>query len=272
MKTLSAHHTRREVLSKTLKLAGASLILPEFLSGSSGAGGYAPKLSLEGYIWTQYFAARKLTLTEGEEEALRESHAAGYPRIELSSEFLVPGVRERTRDLLAKYSLKPESIYAGTTMHEPRAAEMSIHSVLEMAAYVKPLGTRVIVTDPSPKPKDGRKTDNELKTQVHYVNQLGSALHRQGIRLLLHHHTPELRENGREWWYELDHTNPKTVGCCVDVHWAYRGGQEVMPFLHRVGMRLEDVHLRNSQHGVWMEDFRAGRCRLLSGGRVPASD
>ena len=97
-----------------------------------------------------------------------------------------------------------------------------------------------------------------LKTQAHYINQLGAALRRQGIRLLLHHHTPELRDNAREWWYELQHTDPKLAGCCVDVHWAYRGGQEVMPFLQRVGTRVESLHLRNSQHGVWMEEFGPG--------------
>jgi inosose dehydratase len=78
------------------------------------------------------------------------------------------------------------------------------------------------------------------------------------MKLLLHHHTPELRDHAREWWYEWQHTNPKVVGCCVDVHWAYRGGQEVMPFLQRVGTRLESLHLRNSQQGVWMEDFGPG--------------
>lgn len=252
--------TRREILGKAAKLAGAALIPPGLVWGStkSGPTGYAPKLSVEGYIWTQYFDSRKLTLPEGEEEALRETHQAGYTRMELSAEFFAPKVRKHTQELLAKFELSPESVYAGTTLHEPHTAEMSIRSVLELAAFLKPLGTRVIITNPSPKPNQGRKSDNELKTQAHYINELGTALRRRGIRLLLHHHTPELREQAREWWYELGHTSPKAAGCCVDVHWAYRGGQEVMPFLQRVGRRVESLHLRNSQHGVWMEDFGPG--------------
>jgi len=252
--------TRREILSSAVGFAGATLIPPALTwsSPDEEARGYAPKLSVEAYIWTQYFASRKLTLAEGEEEALRETHQAGYERIELSADFFSPAVRERTRELLEKFALKPESLYAGTTLHEPPAAEASIHAVLELARFVKPLGTRVIITNPSPKPKQGRKSDNELRIQAHYINQLGSALRRQGIRLLLHHHTPELRDNAREWWYQLQHTNPKLAGCCVDVHWAYRGGQDVMPFLRRVGGRLESLHLRNSQQGVWMEDFGPG--------------
>ncbi len=239
---------------------GATLIPAALAWGSTNkaAGGYAPKMSVEAYIWTQYFSANKLTLAEGEEEALRETHQAGYPRIELSSDFFAPAVREQTRDLLAKFALKPESVYAGTTLHEPRAAEESLRAVLDLARFLKPLGTRVIITNPSLKPKQERKSDLELKIQAHYINELGSALRHQGMRLLLHHHTPELRDNAREWWYELQHTSAKSAGCCVDVHWAYRGGQDVMPFLQRVGARLESLHLRNSQHGVWMEDFGPG--------------
>jgi inosose dehydratase len=248
------------MLANAVKLAGASLVSPGIIWASPGkeTTGYAPKLSVEGYIWIQHFASQKETLAEGEDEALRETHQAGYQRVELSSDFFKPEVRERTRELLVKYQLNPESVYAGTTLHEVQAAEGSIQSVLDLAQFLKPLGTRIIVTNPSPKPNQERKSDEELKTQAQYINQLGTALQHEGIRLLLHHHTPELRDNAREWWYELEHTNPQAVGCCVDVHWAYRGGQEVMPFLRRVGARVESLHLRNSQKGVWMEDFGPG--------------
>ena len=251
--------SRRKLLTSAVKVAGATLIpLSIWGSPKNNTGGYAPKLSVEGYIWTQHFSSRKETLAAGEDEALRETHEAGYKRVELSSPFFTPQVREHTRDLLAKFELKPESVYAGTTLHEAQAAETSIQTVLELAGFLKPLGTRVIITNPSPKPNQERKSDDELKTQAHYINQLGAALQHQGMKLLLHHHTPELRDNAREWWYELEHTDPKVAGCCVDVHWAYRGGQEVMPFLRRVGTRIENLHLRNSQNKVWMEDFGPG--------------
>jgi inosose dehydratase len=262
------------MLMNTIKLAGATMFFPRCIWGLTheddeqarhsslvtrhSVKGYAPELSVEGYVWTQHFAALKETLAAGEDDALRATHAAGYSRIELSSDFFKPEVREQTRELLAKYQLRPESVYAGTTLHEAPAAETSIQTVVELAKFLKPLGTEVIVTNPSPKPHQERKSDEELSTQARYINQLGAALHPLGMRLLLHHHTPELRENAREWWYELQHTEPELAGCCVDVHWAYRGGQEVMPFLRKVGTRLGELHLRNSQHGVWTEDFGPG--------------
>lgn len=252
--------TRREILRRLAGLGGAAVAASKLAPDLNGedAGGYAPKLSVEGYIWTQYFSRQKETLAAGEEEALAATQRAGYRRVELSDPFFKPEVRNRTRELLARFQLSPESVYAGTTLHEAPAAEGSIQAVLELAEFLKPLGTRVIITNPSPKPGHAPKTDAELETQATSINRLGAELRRRGIRLLLHHHTPELADHAREWWYELAHTDPALAGCCVDVHWAYRGGQQVMPFLRRVGARVESLHLRNSHDGIWMEDFGPG--------------
>jgi inosose dehydratase len=114
------------------------------------------------------------------------------------------------------------------------------------------------VTNPSPKPHGERKTDAELGLQARNLNRLGAELHKQGVHLMVHHHTPELVDNAREWRFQLQHTDPQLVSCCVDVDWAVRGGQEPLAFLREVGKRLASLHLRNDQQGVWMEEFGAG--------------
>jgi inosose dehydratase len=248
------------MLSGMAKLAGATLLSRRLLLGGNEASAahYAPKLSVEVYIWTQHLASEKKTLAEGVDEVLASFHGAGYRRVELNQDFFKPELRERTLTLLAKYNLAPETIYAGTTMHEAAAAEKSVKELVELARLLKPHGTRIIVTNPSPKPNHATKTDEELDTQAKYVDQLGAELHQQGMKLALHHHTPELVEQAREWRHLLQHTNPRRVYCCVDVHWAYRGGQEVMTFIRETGDRLVELHLRNSKQGVWMEDFGPG--------------
>jgi inosose dehydratase len=248
------------MLAGMSKLAGATLLSRPLLLGGNAASatGYAPKLSVEVYIWLQHLASEKKTLAEGVDELLASFHAAGYRRVELNQDFFKPELRQRTLALLAKYNLAPETIYAGTTLHEPVAAEKSVKEVVELARLLKPQGTRVLVTNPNPKPGQARKTDEELDTQAKYVDQLGAALHQQGMKLALHHHTPELVDNAREWHHLLQHTNPRQVYCCVDVHWAYRGGQEVMTFIRETGQRLVELHLRNSKQGVWAEDFGPG--------------
>ncbi len=254
MAIIRSRQTRREMFSGLAKLAGATLLSRQLLLGAQ----YAPKLSVEIYIWIQHLDSEKKTLAEGVEDVLASFHGAGYHRVELNQDFFQPALRERTFTLLAKNHLAPETVYAGTTLHESGAAEKSVREVVELARLLKPHGTRVIVTNPSPKPGQALKSEEELDTQAKYVDRLAEEISGLGMKLALHHHTPELLEHAREWRHLMQHTNPSRVYCCVDVHWAYRGGQEVMSFLSETGDRLVELHLRNSRRGIWMEDFGPG--------------
>ena len=254
MAIIRSGQTRREMFSGLAKLTGATLLSRQLLLGAQ----YAPKLSVEIYIWIQHLESEKKTLAEGVGEVLASFHGAGYHRVELNQDFFQPALRERTFTLLAKNHLAPETVYAGTTLHESGAAEKSLREVVELARLLKPHGTRVIVTNPSPKPGQALKSEEELDTQAKYVDRLAEEISGLGMKLALHHHTPELLEHAREWRHLMQHTDPNRVYCCVDVHWAYRGGQEVMSFLSETGDRLVELHLRNSRQGIWMEDFGPG--------------
>ena len=224
----------------------------------AGSSGYRPILTTQIYVWTQQFQAQNKTLAEGLEEALPAIRRAGYPHVELIGDFFRPDLRARTLALLDKHELEMPTLYAGSTLHEEKAAEKSIADILELAEALEPAGLRALTTNPSPKPRQERKSDEELDLQARSLNRLGDELQERGVRLLVHHHTPELVDNAREWRHQLEHTDPKLVACCVDVHWAFRGGQEPLAFLHQTGPRLASVHLRNSRDGVWMEDFGDG--------------
>jgi inosose dehydratase len=260
MEIISKRITRREILQGISALAGASLLSRQMVGGATetGPARYAPKLSVENYIWIQQLETEKRTVAEGVDDVLKSFHEAGYPRVELGTAFFTPEVREKTLALLTKYKLVPETFFPVSTMHEIAAAEKSVNDTMELARLLKPRGTRVIVINPSPKPDKTQKTDEELDLQARYVAQLGDKLHEMGLKLALHHHTPELLANAREWHHLMEHTNPKRVYCCIDVHWAYRGGQDIMTFIRAAGDRIIDMHLRNSKQGVWMEDFGPG--------------
>jgi len=234
--------------------AGTSLAGP--FAGASPR--YHPVLSAQAYIWIQRFEAAKKSLSDGVEEMLAGFKTAGYSNVDLNDSFVDSKLREKTLGLLKKYGLSMPTFYANSTMHEARMAEHSIKTIVELAQATREAGVRGIVTNPSPKPNQGRKSDGELATQARYLNQLGGELQKLGIRFMVHHHTPELLDNAREWRHQLANTDPNTVGCCVDVHWAYRGGQEPAAFVAEVGNRLESLHLRNSKGGVWMEDLNDG--------------
>ncbi|MBI1940563.1 MAG: TIM barrel protein [Acidobacteria bacterium] len=252
--------SRRQALVGMATLAGSALLGRKSSLGSMPAesSSYAPILTTQIYVWTQQFQAQNKTLTEGLEEALPAIRRAGYGRVELIGDFFRPDFRAKTLALLKKHELEIPTLYAGSKLHEEKAAEKSIADILALAEALEPAGLRALTTNPSPKPRQERKSDEELDLQAGSLNRLGDELQKRGVRLLVHHHTPELVDNAREWRHQLEHTDPKLVACCVDVHWAFRGGQDPLAFLRETGNRLASVHLRNSRDGVWMEDFGDG--------------
>jgi sugar phosphate isomerase/epimerase len=76
------------------------------------------------------------------------------------------------------------------------------------------------VTNPDPKLGNVRKTDAELQVQADSLNRMGQTLAQHGFELRVHHHTPQLMNNAREWRHILQHTDPQYVHICVDVDWA----------------------------------------------------
>jgi inosose dehydratase len=215
---------------------------------------YDPKIAAQVYVWTQVFDQQKKTLAEGAREIVSVSKAAGYKRLEIMTQLLIPQMREA----LQEFGMEVPVVYAGGAYHTPELAEKSIERVLESAKEAKSFGARYINTNPDPKPGQARKTDEELATEAKAINQLGGELDKAGLRLLVHHHNPEMMDNAREWRYLLTHTDPKNAGLCIDVDWIFQGGQQALPLLTEAGSRVEDMHLRNASGGVWTQSVNAG--------------
>ncbi len=84
---------------------------------------------------------------------------------------------------------------------------------------------------------------------------MGRALAQHGFELRVHHHTPQLADNEREWRHILRHTDPEYVYICVDIDWAYEAGFKPIPFLREVGNRLREIHVRSAKNKLWLEDL-----------------
>ncbi|MGH9470624.1 MAG: sugar phosphate isomerase/epimerase family protein [Terriglobia bacterium] len=228
------------------------------MRGTVSASRYQPILAAESYIWIQRFHARHETLADGVAEMCQGFRQAGFKRVELDSDFLAADLRAATLDEFKKNRLQLLSVYANSTMHTPTEAEQSIAEIVTLAQALAGTGFQAIVTDPSPRPDRQPKSATELSLQARSLNRLGEQLRKLGIRLMIHHHTPELADHARQWRYELAHTDPGLVLCVVDVDWAFRGGQNPLAFIKACGKRLACLHLRNDRNGVWMEDFGPG--------------
>lgn len=217
---------------------------------------YSPKLAVQTYVWTQYFRQQKKTPAEGAEEMFGSCHRAGFRLMELAS-FAGADFRQQAAAMAKKYDVQVPIVYAGGPMHETALAQKTVEQVLEVAGVAREqFGTRIIDTNPLPKP--GRKSDDELKIQAEYLNRLGEDLRKRGMRLIVHHHSPEMAENAREWRQILKNTDPKLAGLCLDVDWIARGGQSQMAILKEAGTRVEAIHLRNSRQGVWTQELGDG--------------
>jgi len=189
-------------------------------------------------------------------EAIRDTGINGYePIITELAEF--DGLAER----LNKCRLEMRSIYVNSVLHDAEKVEASIDSVVAIAKAAKTLGTRIVVTNPSPirwgGPED--KTDAQLRLQASSLNRLGQKLRDLGVLLAYHNHDAELRQGGREFHHMLTATDAENVKFCLDAHWVFRGcgNSEVAVFdaVTHYQDRIVELHLRQSTDGTWNEAF-----------------
>lgn len=146
-------------------------------------------------------------------------------------------------------------LYAGGALHDENAAG-AVATILDQAARGKEIGCPGVTCNPNPIGRE--KTDAELVTQASALNDVGRGLAEMGLFFAVHTHAPEMSHNGREFRYNLDHTDPDHVGLCADFHWMYRGGGDPYALTEQYASRINSTHLRNSEEAVWSEAFEAG--------------
>jgi len=228
------------------------LLAPTLLAAKPA---YAPTLTIQVYVFTQWLNREKRSLASGLDEIFSGFRQAGYKHVELTSNLLAPDLAARTTGLLKQNGLQLPLVYQGGNIHDEAEATKTIDAMADLAAQVKPLGTKALIFNTAPKAQRARKTDEELSRQREAIAEMVKRVKSHGLALLLHQHAPEMSEDSREW---RDLLRVKTLGVCLDVHWILRGGQDVMTLVREAGPRIGDVHLRNSHNGVWDEEFGDG--------------
>jgi inosose dehydratase len=225
-------------------------------AATAGAPSSPWTMSVESYIFTQYAERQKKTLAEIVPQMLSDVRKAGFRNIELNPQFLAPDLRDRVLQGLREYGLMMPSVYVGGPLHTQAGSEKTITQALEIAEVCRPFGCVGLVNNPDPKANKARKTDTELAFEAQALNRMGQALRERGVELRVHHHTPQLEENAREWRYILQDTLPNLVSLCVDVDWAYQGGFDPVPFLREAGPRVKELHIRSERNKLWLEQVQ----------------
>lgn len=243
----------------TLPLAAAA---PASMARTTRAAGGKLHVACNQYSWAVFYGREGKDFGASLDGALAEVAASGLDGFE-------PGVGgleqvEKIAPLLKKHGLEMRSLYVNSTLHEADQVDKSIEQVLAAAAKAKAVGTRIIVTNPSPIRWGGpeNKSDEQLKTQAAALDTLGGKLRRMGLTLAYHNHDIELRHAAREFHHMLVGTDPKNVTLCLDAHWVYRGAGNsqvaLFDILELYGRRITELHLRQSRDGVWTEVFGPG--------------
>lgn len=257
-----AVHSRREFLCRASASACAGALaaaksLPQPLLAAQKREA-RPKVMIGSgmYGWGQYYRRDKKNIADHMDEALAAIRDCGYEFAEGFVDVKVPDNNGKFADQMKAKGLKPVCIYTGAALHEQGKAEETVDQLLKAAKVCAQAGFTVIDCNPQPIGRD--KTDDELKTQSAALTRLGKELKALGLRLAIHNHMPEMKNEARELHHNFRTTDPKLVGFCIDVDWVHRGGMDPLKALELYGDRVLLWHLRQDRDGVWWEDLDTG--------------
>lgn len=261
---------RRHFLATAAAL-GAAPVLNSDLALAAEKPVVAPKLTppLVGsqlYGWGQYYEREGKDLDRNLDEVMSALRDAGYDYAEGTLDVAKPDNTAAFAEKLKKKGLKPVSLYSGGALHVVGKANETAEKIAVAAKTAAKSGFAILNVNPDPIGRD--KTDAELVTQAEALTELGEELRKLGMRLGIHHHTPELRNGAKEFHSNFARCPQDTVGFCYDVHWVYRGGIPPSECLPRYGNRVVSWHLRQSRDQIWWEDLDAGDIDYVAVARV----
>ncbi len=248
---------------KDLAMAGGAIVMGTQSVGAAQRR-QAGKLHLacNQYPWTVFYQRENRNFNNDLDKGLSELAASGMDGYEPLANN--PQEIDRLGPLLKKHGLQMRSLYVNSILHERKKADESIESVLTIAEKAKRLGTKIIVTNPSPIRWGGpqNKDDAQLKVQAAALEKLGRQLKAMGLTLSYHNHDIELRNAAREFHHMMLGTDPTYVTLCLDAHWIYRGAGNssvaLFDVLKLYGPRIIELHLRQSKDNIWTETFTDG--------------
>lgn len=113
------------------------------------------------------------------------------------------------------------SAHINSVLHVKETAQKSVEDVLTIAENFKKSGTKILVTNPTPIQWGGTevKSDEQLETQLIYLEMMGRELRKMDVTLAYHTHDMEMYAGAREFHTTCYKTlRPKTflsVTTCI---------------------------------------------------------
>ncbi|MFH1743103.1 MAG: sugar phosphate isomerase/epimerase [bacterium] len=245
---------RRSFLSAVAAGPLAAALKPGNAAASSSYAG----VSVQTFVWSQVYQKQGKDVKDHLGEVFGEIASAGYDGVETMTTYTeTPKDANQLKDLLKQHRLTLTGLYRGGILHVEDQAKKTVKEIEASARAAADLGCHHLIVNPATT-HDHEKTEDELRCQAKYLNEAGALTKALSVSLDLHFHAPEMKNNAREFRWNMDETDPELIHLCADVHWMYRGGADTYGLLEKYGSRLRGTHLRNSVNGIWSEDLSEG--------------
>lgn len=215
-----------------------------------------PLVGSQLYGWGQYYDRGGRRMADHLDEVFQALRDSGYDYAEANLDVSTPENNGRLAERMKRAGLKPVSLYTGGAVHVLGKATETVERIGRAAREAAKAGFGIVNFNPDPIGRD--KTDRELEIQAEALRELGEELSSGGIKLGIHHHTPELRNGAKEFHSNFSRCPGSQVGFCYDVHWVFRGGIAPAECLRQYGTRIVSWHLRQSRKSIWWEDLDSG--------------
>jgi sugar phosphate isomerase/epimerase len=102
---------------------------------------------------------------------------------------------------------------------------------------------------------------DDCKKSCEVLNELGAKAKANGLQLLWHNHDKEFHamEEGLPFDYIMNHTDPKTVQCEMDIYWVKKGGGDPLEVLKKYAGRIPVLHVKDMAEGAAQDFICPGR-------------
>ena len=199
------------------------------------------------YGWSQLARELGPGWPEGTGWAMERAVAAGLTGWE---PFLIgPEDAERVGELARAAGLAIPSIFVSGPLHDGDTGV--VDRMVATARRAAAFGTRMVAVYPA----GADKSDAGLARQAEALERMGARLRAEGMALLYHPEEPEMAHAAREFHAMLARTDPGLIRLCLDPDTIWRGaGQSMKAVLDVIalyGDRVDALHIRQSQDGVW---------------------
>lgn len=218
-------------------------------------------IASQDYGWSQWAAREGRAWPTATGQAMEQAHAAGIR----AWEPLLRSVDDARRigTLALQHGLQMPSVFLTGPLHEVEAAAATVTTLAEIVRASLAFGCASALIYPAPLQGAAQdKTDPQLATQARALEALAWALAPLDVRLIYHPEEGEMRQAAREFHHMLLATDPTLLGLCLDPDTVWRGAGfsqiALFDIIRLHGHRVDSVHLRQSQAGVWAEVLGPG--------------